>query len=98
MGRRLFMSLAEDEFDRFERAREDLGMTRSQYLKFLIQGQKEIRPRSIVQSKYIEAISDMDRNLKTIVMKESLSDEDRIYILEQLKELKRVLDKLSRTE
>lgn len=104
MGKRMFMSLTENEYERFESARGELGMTRSLYLKYLISGQKEIRPPAITQRKLIEKLALVDRDLKIIAMKENLEDNDRIYVMEQLKELKTLLngnplvDKLSTSE
>lgn len=104
MGKRMFMSLTEDEYLRFETSREELGMTRSLYLKYLISGQREIRPPAIMQRELIEKLAVVDRELKIIVMKDSLDTNDRIYIMEQLKEIKSLLyanpllDNLSRSE
>ena len=62
----------------------------------LLQGQKEIRPMPIVHRQLLDKLSSVDRNLKIIAMKEDLSDEDRLYTMEQLMDIKEFLDKLSR--
>ncbi len=41
---RLFLSLTDDEVLKFDKAREKAGMTRSQYLKFLLSGRRDFRP------------------------------------------------------
>lgn len=96
MSKRMFMTLTEEEYDRFECARGQLGMYRSQYLKYLIQGQKEIRPMPITQQKMIDTISGIERNLKVIAMNDSFSDEERLYVMEQIKDIKSSFDKLNR--
>ena len=96
MSVRMFLSLSENEFNQFEHARNELGMSRSQLLKYLLQGQKEIRPMPIVQRKLLDKLSSTDRNVKVIAMKDSLSDEEKLYVLEQLKDIKLYLDNLSR--
>lgn len=95
MSKRMFMTLTEDEYERFEDARNQLGMYRSQYLKYLIQGQKEIRPVPITQQKIISAMSGVERNLKILAMKDTFSDEERLYIMEQIKDMKSSFEKLS---
>lgn len=96
MGVRLFLTLSENEFYQFENSRAQLGMQKSQFLKYLLQGQKEIRPMPIVHRQLLDKLSSVDRNLKIIAMKEDLSDEDRLYTMEQLMDIKEFLDKLSR--
>ena len=44
---RLFLSLSEEELKSFETGRNELGFNRSQYIRYLIGGQKEIRPPAI---------------------------------------------------
>ena len=41
---RLFMSLTEAEVKQFDKACDKAGMTRSQYLKCLLNGRRDIRP------------------------------------------------------
>lgn len=96
MSERLFLSLTEEEFVQFEHSREQLGMYRSQFLKYLLHGQKEIRPMPIVQKQLLDKLSSVERNLKVIAIKDDLSDEEKLYASEQLKDIKVYLDKLSR--
>ena len=96
MSVRLFLTLSENEFHQFENSRAQLGMQKSQFLKYLLLGQKEIRPMPIVHRQLLDKLSSVDRNLKIIAMKEDLSDEDRLYTMEQLMDIKGFLDKLSR--
>ena len=90
---RLFLSLSEEEFKMFERAREELGFNRSQYIRYLIAGQREIRPPSLKHQKYISYLASIDRSLKVIAMKEQLSDTDKMYLYTKLNEIKQIVNK-----
>ena len=90
---RLFLSLSEEEFQSFENARNELGYNRSQFIRYLIGGQKEIRPPAMKNQAFISHIASIDRSIKVIAMKESLSDTDRMLIITKLEELKEVIGK-----
>ena len=87
---RLFVSVTEEEFAQFEKAREELGMNRSQYLRYLIGGQKEIRPIAIRYRDLISHLASIDRSLKVIALKEELSDQDKMIVLTKLQDLKKL--------
>lgn len=91
--KRLFLSMSEDELESFERAREELGMNRSQFVRYLIGGQKEIRPPAIKYKELIFHIANIDRDLKVIAMKEGLSDIEKMQVLAKLEDLKKLLGK-----
>ena len=88
---RMFMTMSEEEFASFERAREKLGMNRSQYVRYLIGGQKEVRPLPIRQKELISYIAALDRDMKAIAMKEELEPNDRIFIMAKLDDVKKLL-------
>jgi len=91
--KRLFLTMSEDEWESFERAREELGMNRSQFVRYLIGGQKEIRPSAIKYKELIFHIANIDRDLKVIAMKEELSDLEKMQVLTKLEDLKKLLGK-----
>jgi len=91
--KRLFLTMSEDEWESFERAREELGMNRSQFVRYLIGGQKEIRPSAIKYKELIFHIANIDRDLKVIAMKEELSDLEKMQVLTKLEDLKNLLGK-----
>ena len=88
---RLFLSLSEEEFQSFENARNELGYNRSQYIRYLIGGQKEIRPPAMKYQEIIARMPSIDRSLKVIALKDVLSDTDRMFIVTKLEELKKML-------
>ncbi len=86
---RLFMTLSQEELDAFENAREQLGFNRSQYLRYLISGQKEIRPQALKERELIKLLAEIERDLKVIAMKPSVSNEEKVLILAKLDDLKK---------
>lgn len=86
---RLFMTVSQEELDFFESAREKLGMNRSQYLRYLVGGQREIRPPAIKERELIRHLADVERDLKVIAMKENLSDGDKLLVMEKLDDIKK---------
>ena len=85
---RLFLSLTDEEIKRFDSACERAGLTRSQYLKCLLGGRIDIRPPVLKYKKLITELSDIERDLKMIAMKEELSDEDRLLVMTKLSDIK----------
>lgn len=93
MTHRLFLTMSEDEFDKFEGMREQLGMNRSMYVRYLLAGQKELRPPTIRYSKLVDQLNSIDRSLKVLAMKDSLTEVDRILIVEKLGEITELVNK-----
>ena len=90
---RLFLSLTDDEFREFESAMEKAGLTRSKYLKMLLSSRRDIRPISLKEKELIHTLSEIERDLKIIAMKESLSDEERIPVLTKIEDIKTAFKK-----
>ena len=88
---RLFLSLTEEEVQAFDKARNKAGMTRSQYLKCLLNGRRDIRPPVLQYRDMIHELDSIERDLKVIAMKEDLSDEDRLLIMQRLSDIKEML-------
>lgn len=88
---RLFMSLTEAEVKQFDKACDKAGMTRSQYLKCLLSGRRDIRPPALQYRDMIHELDSIERDLKVIAMKEDLSDEDRLLIMQRLSDIKEML-------
>ena len=89
---RLFLSLSEEELKNFEARRNELGFNRSQYVRYLIAGQKEIRPLVIKEQAMISKLANIDRSIKVIAMKDELTDMDKMLIITKLDELKSLLN------
>jgi len=92
-SKRLFMTMSEELYEQFEANRNLLGMNRSMYVRFLLSGQKELRPPTIRYSNLVDKLSGIDRSLKVIAAKENLSDLDRLLIMTKLDEIKKIVNK-----
>ena len=88
---RLFLSLTEEEGKQFDKACEKVGMKRSQYLKCLLNGRRDIRPPVLQYREMIHVLESIEKDLKLIAMKEDLSDNDRILIMQKLLEVKDII-------
>lgn len=90
---RVFLTLTDEENTKFKKAAEKAGMTKSQYLRYLLGGRRDIRPPVLQYKQLIHELDSIERDLKVIAMKEELSDNDRLLIMEKLSELKEMLSK-----
>lgn len=88
---RVFLSMTEEEVSTLDAAREKVGMTKSQYVRYLMSGKKEIRPPTIRYKELIHRLDAIERDLKVIAMKESLTDTDRICIMAKVEDIKNLL-------
>ena len=84
---RLFLSLSEEDMQKFDRACEKAGMKRSQYFKYLLSGRRDIRPPVLQYRELIHVLGNIERDLKVIAMKEELADKDKIFIMQKLVDL-----------
>ena len=84
---RLFLSLSEEDMQKFDRACEKACMKRSQYFKYLLSGRRDIRPPVLQNRELIHVLGNIERDLKVIAMKEELADKDRIFIMQKLVDL-----------
>ena len=88
---RVFLSMTEEEVSTLDAAREKVGMTKSQYVRYLMSGKKEIRPPTIRYKELIHRLDAIERDLKVIAMKESLTETDRICIMAKVEDIKNLL-------
>lgn len=89
---RVFLSMTEEEVSALDEAREKVGMTKSQYVRYLMSGKKDIRPPTIRYRELIHKLDAIERDLKVIAMKESLKDTDRICIMAKLEDIKKLMN------
>lgn len=88
---RLFLSVSEADLHRLDMLREELGMNRSQYIRYLISGQKRVLIPSVKYKELVTKISQIDLSLRVIALKDDVSIEDRLLIFTELKEIKNIL-------
>ena len=89
--KRIYMTMDEKLIRRFDGACEKTGLNRSQYLSCLLAGRLDLRPPVLKYKEMISALSEIERDLKVIAMKDSLSDNDRILIFAKLSDIKELL-------
>lgn len=90
-NKRLFLSLSEEDVSKLDFLRSELGMNRSEYIRYVIAGQRKILNPSIRYKEMIERLSSIDLSMRTIALKEEVSAGDTLAIYSELKELKALL-------
>jgi len=88
-NKRLFLSLSESDLKKLDDLRAELGMNRSEYIRYLLSGQKKVIPFSIKQRHLVEVLSQVDLHLKAICLKDGIKAKDVLYIQESLKDIKK---------
>ena len=88
---RLFLSVSDADLYKLDILREELGMNRSQYIRYLISGQKRVLIPSVKYKEFVTKISQIDLSLRVIALKDEISTEDKLLILTELAEIKRIL-------
>lgn len=88
---RLFLSMPSEDLAKFENAREQLHLNRSQFVRYLIGGQKDIRPPSLKYNDVIKKINNIELNIKNISMKENVTDDEILLLVTKLEEVKEQL-------
>lgn len=91
-NKRLFLSLPEEDVARLDYLREELGMNRSQYIRYILSGQQKRICPSIKYFEAVKKLSGIDLSLRTIVLKDSVSEEDKLAIYSELQEIKNIFN------
>ena len=90
-NKRLFLSLSEEDVNRLDFLREELGMNRSQYVRYMLSGRKLVMPQSIRQKELIQQLSDIDLHLRIIALKDGVDTKDVLFVNEALKDIRSAL-------
>ena len=88
---RLFLSVSDADLHRLDALREELGMNRSQYIRYLISGQKRKLIPSVKYKELVTKISQVDLSLRVIALKEEISTEDKLLVFTKIEEIKTLL-------
>ena len=88
--KRIYMTMDEKEMKRFDKACGKAGLTRSQYLTCLLSGRIDLRPPVLRYKEMIRELSNIERDLKVIALKDGLSEDDKVMILTKLSDIKDV--------
>jgi len=89
---RLFMSVSDADLYKLDTLRAELGMNRSQYIRYLIEGQKKVLIPSIRYKELISKIAQIDLSLRVIALKAGMSSEDKLLVYAKLDEIKMLIN------
>lgn len=90
-NKRLFLSMSEEELAKMDLLRSELGMNRSQYVRYLISGQKKMMPAVLKDRKLLDALARIDVDMKALALKEGISPGDTLAIYSEVREVKALL-------
>ena len=88
---RLFLSVSDADLSKLDLLRAELGMNRSQYIRYLIEGQKKVLIPSIKYKELITKVSQIDLSLRVIALKDEMSEKDKLLIYSKIEEIKMLL-------
>jgi len=88
---RLFLSVSDADLSKLDTLREELGMNRSQYIRYLIEGQKKVLIPSIKYKELITKIAQIDLSLRVIALKDEMSEKDKLLVYAKIEEIKMLL-------
>lgn len=91
-NKRLFLSLSEEDVERLDMLRTEIGMNRSQYIRYVISGQNKLLSPSIKYKEMIDRLSHIDLSLRVLALKDGVSEEDILMIYSEIREMKTILN------
>lgn len=89
-NKRLFLSLSDEDVVRLDTLRNELGMNRSQYIRYVISGQKKTLCPSVKYREAIEKLAAIDLSLRAIVLRDEMTEADRLAVYSELQEIKKI--------
>ena len=78
--KRLELTLPDEVLKKIEEQSSLKGFTKSKYIEYVVNGCKDERPEIIKQAKLVEAISNIDIDLRALIVREELTAEDKLKI------------------
>lgn len=88
---RFTITMSSDDIDAFERGRSITGMSKSAYIRLLIAEHENTVPSFIRYKEIIREISDLNTNIKEILLSDKEKDSDKLLLIERMNEIKQVL-------
>lgn len=90
-NKRLFLSLSEEDVQKLDSLREELGMNRSQYIRYVLSGQSKVINPSIKYMEIVKQLAEIDMDLRVIALKDPVSPGETLAIYSEIRELKTLL-------
>lgn len=88
---RLVLSVSEEDRSKLDKLSAELGMNRSQYVRYLLSGCSKLITPSMKYREFVKHFSQIDLSLRVIALKEEVSSEDMLFIESSIKEIKGLL-------
>lgn len=86
---RFCITMSESDVDKFEAGRNAVGMNKSAYVRLLIAEHEGSVPGFIKYKEIIEKLSEIELDLKTLVLKDSLTAEEKLKVYTRINEVEK---------
>lgn len=94
---RFTVTMSERDIDNFEKERGKLGMNKSAFIRFLIAEHEKKIPSFLKNKEIIKESSELNTLLRSLILKESLTDVEKLEIFEKIDGLNCNIKKLCDT-
>ena len=91
---KITITMSSEDIDIFERGRSECGMSKSAYTRLLIAEHEQRVPPFIKYKEIILEISKLNTYIKEMLFSEKTDDGFKLYMVEQMKEIKELLSSL----
>lgn len=91
---RFCITMSEKDVDLFELERGKLGLTKSAFVRLLIAEHKNTVPGFIRNKEIIRELSELNNSIKSLLLKDSLNDTEKIHLFEEMKNTTRFVKEL----
>lgn len=89
--KRFMITMSENDIELFESGREALNMTKSSYVRLLIAEHEKRVPAYIKYKDIIDKFSELDKDVRSLILSDKLSDTDKLILYEKADDLKKEL-------
>lgn len=93
--KRMCMTVSETDQEKFDRGRNEHGMTRSAYLRLLIAEHEGRVPDFIRNKELIQRMSELNNRIRELILSEKISDVDKLHLYEKLNDLQTYMRKIA---
>ena len=91
---RINLSISEFDANNFERGCKDAGMSKSAYMRLLIAEHEARVPASLKYREIIAGFSELNTEVRRLVLTGVVSEKERAYIIEKFGELREAVERL----
>lgn len=94
VSNRVVVSLSDEHMELLEKKCMEQNVNRSKYIRNLLDQDFGRVPKEIAHKELISKFSSVDTKLKSIVIRDELTDVERIFITDSIKQMKDMLVKI----